>query len=236
MSTVDWQRLRLVIFDVDGTLYSQSCLRPKMLVELGLYCLRHPSQLRILRWIATFRRCREELAEQEAAGIGVAQFERPARDLGISPDELRRTIELWMYQRPLRHLSGCRFAGVLELHAALRSAGLPVAVFSDYPAAAKLEALGLEADWVAIADDPEIDRLKPHPAGLEKLLSRVGVEAGECLLIGDREDRDGECARRVGVPCLLKSASSDPGKGRFARYSELLGPDGTLSAEFAAVQ
>lgn len=236
MPCVDWQSLRLVIFDLDGTLYSQRCLRPKMLAELAFHCLKHPAQVKLLRWIATFRRCREELAEEEARGIIRLQFERPASELGIAVEVLQQTIEHWMYHRPLRHLSACRFPHVRQFHACLRASGVKTAVYSDYPATAKLEALGWAADWIAVADDPEIDRLKPHAAGLEVLLSRARVEPRHCVLIGDRDDRDGECARRVGMPYLLKSSSSELDKGRFADYSELLAGDGLLSAEISEVE
>lgn len=218
---MDPTRLRLVVFDLDGTLYDQRCLRRRMLWELGRHCLRRPRDLKILEIIAEFRRARERLAEDGAQGIGRLQYERPAATLGIQPREVSEVVGLWMEQRPLKHLPRCRYPGIEELFEQLRGSGVLVGVLSDYPVREKLRALDLVADITASAAEPEIDRLKPHPAGLEYLMARAGVAPDECLLIGDREDRDGACARRAGVDYLIKARSSGP-PHQFRHYRELL--------------
>ena len=49
MLNLDWRRAELVVFDVDGTLYDQSCLRRRMIRQLLLHCLRRPRQAAVLR-------------------------------------------------------------------------------------------------------------------------------------------------------------------------------------------
>ena len=74
-------------------------------------------------------------------------------------------------------------------------------VLSDYGhATEKLEALGLSPtlfDWIVSA--PELGGLKPAPQLMQIVTKQMGVTAEECLVIGDREDTDGEMARRAGA-------------------------------------
>ena len=81
--------------------------------------------------------------------------------------------------------------------------GIPIGVFSDYPAMDKLRALGLTAQVIVSATCAEVNRLKPDPTGLLVAAAKLGAPAPECLFIGDQEAKDGECARRAGMPCLI---------------------------------
>ena len=202
-AALDWQRVRAVVFDVDGTLYDQRCMRLKMARELALRCLARPVTLAEARILKSFRRLREELSEEEATGIGRLQYERAAGALGLPVARVESVVAEWILERPLRHAAACRRPGARRLFAALRDSGRRIGVWSDYPADGKLAAMGLEADAVVAALDPDVDRLKPQPAGLERALERLGVAADEALMIGDRDERDGEAARRLGCPYLL---------------------------------
>lgn len=236
MADFDWQDIRLAVFDVDGTLYDQRCLRPKMLFELLAHCLRRPGDLRVLRLISEFRRSREKLAVAEAEGIGELQYLRPAASLGWEPTEARRTLEDWMLDRPLKHLRACRFSAVDSFLQALQESGIVVAVLSDYPAADKLAALELDADLQISAVDPEVDRLKPHPRGLQRVLELASVAADQAVMIGDRDERDGECARRAGTRWLIKTSGDRPAELYFKEYSDLLKSFGQSAAEDATLQ
>jgi len=236
MLNLDWPQIRLVVFDVDGTLYDQSCLRRKMIRQLSLHCLRHPGDIGVLRVISTYRRCREQLADEESDRIGDLQYERPAARLGIDAEEVRRTVQDWMLERPLGHLRSCRYANVADWVTALRAQGKTVAVFSDYPATEKLRALDLGIDLVVSAVDPEVDCLKPRPQGLQRLLELTGVAPHQAVLIGDRDDRDGECARRAGVSYLIKSREPAVDGHQFQDYGHLVRSLHSDRAENAALQ
>lgn len=212
---IEWGRVDTVVFDVDGTLYDQRRLRLLMLRDMALACLARPRSTFFVRILSEFRRCREALAEEGGAGIAVRQYEVPARRLGISPVEIERTVEDWMFRRPLAHLARCRYRGVAELFDGLRRSGRTVAVFSDHAAGDKLVAMGLTADIVVSAVDPHIDRLKPDPAGLLHILDRTNTKPERCLMIGDRDERDGAAARGAGVPALIRGSNGD-----FRSYEE----------------
>jgi HAD superfamily hydrolase (TIGR01549 family) len=236
MLKIDWQPIRLVVFDVDGTLYDQRRLRRKMLMDLALHCLRHPGEVRILRQISEYRRCREELAEEEATGITSLQYRRPAERLGVDPDGVRQVVEDWMLHRPLSHLRSCRYANVAGFMSALTERGISIGVLSDYPARDKLGALDLQAEWTVSATDPEVDRLKPHPKGMLRILELTGMARDQIVLIGDRDDRDGECARRAGVAYLIRSANPPADGCHFGDFAELVSSLHRNPAEDAALQ
>jgi FMN phosphatase YigB (HAD superfamily) len=221
-SALDWRDIRVVVFDVDGTLYDQGPLRRRMMKEILLYCLARPSRISLLRAIHEFRKSREQLADEEADSISRTQYERPASRLGVSPGEVQTVVEEWMFERPLRHLRACRYEGVAEVFSRLKGTGRTVAAFSDYPAAKKLRALELETDLIVTALDPEVDCFKPQPAGLLQVMKLARAEPTQVLLVGDRDERDGECARRAGSPCLLKVAGAATSHGTFTDYRQLL--------------
>lgn len=218
---VDWQPVRAVVFDVDGTLYGQRPMRLRMLRELALRCLVRPATLGEARVLNTFRQVREQLADEKAAGIIRLQYERPAEQLRLPVAQVEAVVEEWILERPLRHVAVCRIAGVRRLFSALRDSGRRIGIWSDYPAVAKLESMGLTADAVVSAVDPEVDRMKPHPAGLARVLDLLAVSPDQALMIGDRDERDGEAARRLGCPYLLL-AGRPAGAGEFGGYDELL--------------
>ena len=201
---LDWTTIDLVVFDVDGTLYDQRQLRLGMLRQL----VRHTWQTRsldTLRTLRTFRRVREALGEQAGADFMALQYADTARRHGKTPAAVRALTDEWMEQRPLPLLAACRYAHVAEVFAGLRASGKRIAAFSDYPAPAKLAALGLAADVVVCATDADIARLKPDPAGLLAILRQTGVAPERALMIGDRFDRDAAAAGRSGMRALIRS-------------------------------
>jgi len=223
MPPIPWERFDVVVFDVDGTLYDQGALRRAVAGDLLAHLLSHPGDRRILPVLRRFRRVREDLAREEAEGVAELQYQRTAEALGLSRDEVERLVRRWMHDEPLRHLRKRRFRGVGELLKRLRESGTAVAAFSDFPVETKLRALELEFDLEMSSEDTSIDRFKPHPAGLHVILGRIGVAAGRCLVIGDRDDRDGACARRAGATFLRKRSRSWRRKHwEFYSYPELL--------------
>lgn len=201
---------RLVVFDLDGTLYRQGPLRRRMAALLGADMLRRrdASTFRILR---DYRRRREALADAGTAAFDTALVEGCARACDVSPAEVRSAVAEWIDRRPLGVLPRCILPGARDLVAALRARGVRVAVWSDYPVREKLAALGIEADDAISAADAELDVMKPDPKGLEILMARCGATAAGTLMVGDREERDGRAARALGVDFLLRSDRARPG-------------------------
>jgi HAD superfamily hydrolase (TIGR01549 family) len=213
----DWRPIRLVAFDVDGTLYAQRPLRLRMAARLLLHSLMRFDR-RTLAVLKSYREHREVLGDAETEGFEATLVAHVAQRHGLTEQEVARVIAEWMEDRPLRQLARCRYAGVDRLFARVRASGRAIGVLSDYPAVAKLEAMALKADHVVSAG--EVGTLKPHPRGLERLMEMAGVGPHETVLIGDRAERDGEAARRAGAYCLLRSEKPIPGWRSFARFDD----------------
>jgi FMN phosphatase YigB (HAD superfamily) len=218
---LDWSAFKAVIFDVDGTLYDQKKLRLIMARELALYCLTHPHRLWKVRILSTFRRLREEQCDCEEPCLIDAQYRWTSEALNCDQTVVQQVVEEWILRRPLPHLISCRPNGLAELFNRLRTKGIKIGVFSDYPAAEKLHALELKADQIATAVDPHINRFKPGPNGVRHLLNQFKINPNECLHIGDRDDRDGLCAERSRCASLILSAHKAKNAGPAQSYDLL---------------
>jgi len=195
--------IRAVIFDMDGTLYDQRKLRRKISWEMVKFLLAHPTGLSDLKILWDFRKAREKNASLIDADIEERQFEWGSKASNVSAEKVRQVVQHWMFTRALYHLEACCYPGVRELFFRLKDKSISVGIFSDYPAQDKLMALSLEVDVMVSATDEEVDRLKPDPKGLIVAASKLKTPLKECLFIGDRDDKDGECARRAGMPYLI---------------------------------
>lgn len=196
---------RAVIFDMDGTLYRQRRLRLLMAAELLLHCLRYGRNgLRDCRILAEYRKSREE--GHFSGDWKTEQYSAVAHRFHRSDDAVRRTVETWMFQAPLSHLYPCRDRQLQTLIPALRSRGIFVFLYSDYPAAEKLKALRLSADGCYCSEDPDILSLKPDPRGLRTILKKNGLSPSDCLMVGDRFDRDGKAAENAHIDYLILPA------------------------------
>jgi FMN phosphatase YigB (HAD superfamily) len=216
---MDWNAITLVVFDMDGTLYDQRRLRLRMAHELLLHALATIS-MRELRVLSAYRRLRERLAEKEVYDIDRLLVAQTARRCGIAEEVVRAVVMEWMEHRPLPHLPACRYEGLPELFRLLRARGKRIAILSDYPAQAKLQACGLAADIVVCSSDAAVGVLKPHPRGLQHVMALAAVAPAATLMLGDRPDRDGQAARRSGVQALIKSRHPLPGWQTFVSYRD----------------
>ena len=156
-------------------------------------------------------------AEAEHENFADELVQRVARRLAMPVAAVEATLTEWFDRRPLQFLGRHAVPGLPALFDGLRRSGIQIGVLSDYPAADKLDALGLKADIVVSATDNDVGILKPHPRGLSALLARAGRGAGEAVMIGDRADRDGAIASRLGTRFLLRGRGSD---AHFWRYDD----------------
>ena len=216
---LDWDTIDLVVFDVDGTLYAQRPLRLAMFRQLLKDALATRS-LDTIRTLSVFRKVREHLGNQPGVDFLEQQYRLTAERCHQSVERVREITTEWIERRPLPYLTACRYAHLPAVFSGLRASGKRVAVFSDYPAAEKLRALGLQANPIVCATDAEVSRLKPDPLGLMLILKQCDVAPDRALMIGDRFDRDAAVARRAGVRALIRSSKPHPEFDTFRRFDD----------------
>jgi putative hydrolase of the HAD superfamily len=220
-ANIDWTNIRLVAFDVDGTLYDHKPMRFRMLRELAAEAARSRS-LTALRVVQVYRRLRETLGDAEVGDFEAVVVARTAERTRVAAETVRTIVTEWIEVRPLAHIRACRYPHVAELFAALARQGKTIGIVSDYPAVEKVRAMGLRADHIVAAGDASVGMLKPHPRGLQVLMKAAGVDPSQAVLVGDRIDRDGEAARRAGVAPLIRSKRPLPGWLTFSSFSDPL--------------
>jgi len=221
-TVIAWEKVRAVIFDVDGTLYNQRSLRLLMLRDLIMYYFMHSSCWKDLLILHAFRRFRENMAERSQGDgeIYKIQCQLTAVKLGVSVKRVEACVANWIMSHPLQYLKSVQFPGILEFCRSLEAASIKLAAFSDYPAEEKLKVLGFPNMLTVCSVDKEVNCLKPDPKGLLFAARKLSVPVDACLLIGDRDNRDGECARRIDMPYLIKTRySSRP--NHFRCYGDL---------------
>jgi FMN phosphatase YigB (HAD superfamily) len=203
---------KALIFDVDGTLYHHTPVRLRLAGQLLAQLIRRPrSGTRTIRALRAYRRALEDLRNTQESDsvldVSVELRRLASRATGIPVDEIERYVNAWMLRAPLPLLARARRAHVVEVCAAARSRRIQLAACSDYPAAAKLDGLGLSGffDVVVTAQDADVGRVKPHPRGLHIVLARLGVAAHDAWYVGDRADVDDGAARAAGVTSVILS-------------------------------
>lgn len=201
--SISWDKVKVVIFDVDGTLYAQSELRKKMLRSLLFYYALRPWKFQELIILQSFRRERERRAGFSEGNLEKAQYDWCADKGNFSSAEVRKVVAKWIFNAPNQFLSSCLYPGAKDYFDTLRKSGIKIGIYSDYKAEAKLKALGLEADIVVSSTDKEVDMLKPNPKGLLSIAQKLRVSVEECVFIGDRQEMDGLCAERANMPYLI---------------------------------
>ncbi|HVY30021.1 MAG TPA: HAD family hydrolase [Polyangiaceae bacterium] len=198
-------RYQAWLVDLDGTLYRPMPVKLAMAAELLLFGWGSIATLR------TFRQAHEELRQlSQGATLETTPFERQlelaARKLGSETTVVERHVNEWMFERPLKWVARAKRQGLLTALADYRASGGKTALVSDYPATAKLRALDAHTLFDTVVSNGEPGgprRLKPDPEGYLAAAERLGIAPQHCLVIGDRDDADGQAARNAGMAVAI---------------------------------
>jgi HAD superfamily hydrolase (TIGR01509 family) len=196
-------QVKLVIFDLDGTLYDLPAMHRRMARELIGHYLPRPHRWSEVQALSSFRRQRESLTATADVSVADEQYRVVADTLGWPDDRVRAVVDEWIHDRPLKHLPALRFNLAPALFNLLGSYEISRAVVSDLPAETKLAALGLEPDFVTDSTHPAVNALKPDPAGFLHAAAQFDCSPENCLVVGDRPDKDGLAAEQAGMRFLL---------------------------------
>ena len=131
---------------------------------------------------------------------------------GLSPDAAMLAETAWYFrQRSTTHLR--TYAGAGELLTALRAAGGTVILLSNAQACftrPELDRLGLTGKFDRIFISSEQGFKKPDPRFFTAPLRELGLEPGDCLMIGNDPVCDIEGAARVGMEAVYIQSALSP--------------------------
>lgn len=100
------------------------------------------------------------------------------------------------------------YPGTEDVLRQLREKGIKLAIVSDAPkikAWLRLTAMKLDKYFDVVVTVEDTGRLKPSRMPFRAALAKLGVDAKECLMVGDMPNRDMKGAKRVGMfACFAK--------------------------------
>ena len=194
-------KVKGIIFDLDGTLY-----RMRWYMRPFLFLMLFPDSLRLPR----FLKIRGTFAGVEF-DTPDALYKEVTKKLAliekISEETLLRWIDKQFYNafvNVMYFLKNSR-PQVNKTLQMLKQSGLKLAVLSDYDRIPeRLDKLNIDKSVFTIMTSSEsFGALKPSPVPFKKIAADWNLDPSEILVIGDRDDTDGEGARRAGMKFIL---------------------------------
>ena len=175
---------KTIILDLDGTLYYQKPVRLMMMLEMMINFWRLSDLLVVKKY-------------RELYSMGYSESERFKQ----LPEGAPNIIKEWMIDRPLKYIKKFRDEVLLSILDGMKDSKRVFVVYSDYPVKEKLSVLNFSPDYAFSAED--VGCLKPDPSGLLQGLRSHNISTEECLVIGDRYEKDGILAEKMGVDCII---------------------------------
>ena len=215
-----------IVFDVDGTLYDHAYVRRAMAKELiCAHAFRPLKGFALMKFLTAYRKAQEQLRGSTLNGQAAeVQFLTACKNSNTKATVAHTYLDEWFYTAPLKHVRAALRPGLKEFLHAMKARAMKLGVFSDYPAASKLQVLGLDGffDVVVTSDDREVQGFKPDPSGLLRCAERLEVSPQQLLYVGDRPEVDAECARRAGAIAAILDTSQErePSCARHGYFAE----------------
>lgn len=192
----EMKHYKAIIFDFDGTLFNKKGIGLRLVM----------SDLRHIKYIWAERKTREEFRGKDCGDKEAflhAFFNAMAAKVGRTEDVVRE----WYYssymkamQRVLkRHFKPRR--ALKELLCYLRSKGVCLVVFSDYPCVVeRLNILGIPSGLFDYHTSSEFfGALKPSSRPLQEIVNTIGMEISDVLMVGDKNSTDGLAAHSLSM-------------------------------------
>lgn len=199
ITEVTKQQIKGVIFDLDGTLYTLKGLKIRMTFALF-------SSLGILRHLSKSRAAIRNREFNDRSSLLNAFYKALSENAHITQDKAKQWYHeafLVTFVRMLANHAMTR-QGLMPLLTKLKQRNVRLAVVSDFGCVVeRLHALNISPalfDTLDAAEDYGV--LKPSPRPMNALAAKWQLDPSEILVVGDRQDLDGECAAAAGMQFL----------------------------------
>lgn len=194
------QRLRGVIFDLDGTLYHLRQTRAQMTLRLL-------PQVGVLRYLDGARRAVRAKTFDGPEALSQAFAEELGRRAGISAERADRFYREHFLPTFIELLDrrAVPRPGLFPMLGRLREAGVKLGVVSDIGLVSeRLQAIGIPPQaFDDLLSAEETGELKPSPRALLTLAERWQLDPDQVIVVGDRVDRDAPAASAAGMPSIV---------------------------------
>lgn len=194
-------KTQAVIFDFDGTLYDKSGLPARLIMaapfQMGLLSAERKVRKHLAgKYYGTEKEYYQELFWQ------ISHRHYRFRNVKDVKSWYNNTYMVNMVNILSKHYKIHEWVEPLIME--LKSQGIKIAVLSDYGCLPqRLSAIGFNIQWADfIADAPQLGGLKPCREVFLKACQKIGIAPENALMVGDRDDTDGEGARRAGMPFI----------------------------------
>jgi HAD superfamily hydrolase (TIGR01662 family) len=194
-------KVKGIIFDLDGTLYRMRWyMRPFLTLMLFPHIMRLPRFLKIRGTYAG--------VEMESSD---ALYKEVVKKLAPIEKKSEETLLHWIDSHFYKAFVNVMFflknsrPHVNKTLQMLKQNGFKLAVLSDYDRIPeRLDKLNIDKSVFTIMTSSEsFGALKPSPAPFNKIAENWNLDPSEVLVIGDRDDTDGEGARGAGMKFIL---------------------------------
>ena len=187
------------VLDFDGTLFYQLPMRIFMAAWLVLYYFPRPHRWKEIFLLMEYRRLREKLFAADSENSHQLQLENLSTRYNMSVEKILSVMQTWMIEKPKVLIKIFQRKPLIEAVKAAKLRGVKIVIYSDNPVAEKIKALDFTPEYAFWSDDDLIKCMKPNPTGLKNIIGLLKLNREEILYIGDRDDRDGACAKNADV-------------------------------------
>ena len=209
---------KLIVVDLDGTLYYQKPLRIKMAFSLLFYYAFRPHKIKELLVIKDYRKLREKTAFNGEENIEEKIIETLATKYKKDVDNVKNIIHFWMIEKPFKYIKKYEDKNLVGVLQKAKEKGVKIVVYSDNPADEKMKAINLDIDGVFCATDKDVCCFKPEIKGLMAIMNKFSVSHNQTLFVGDRQEKDGKCAENAGVDCVILSTKKTKRNKQFKEF------------------
>ena len=108
-------KIKLVVFDVDGTLYSKPLLTLLMSLEIFFYLLFFPYKYKEIYFLWSFRKNREFLSNLRNYSLSDREYDDNGFKFNLSLKDKKNIIFKWLINKPLKYLYYLKYSEIVSL-------------------------------------------------------------------------------------------------------------------------